>query len=150
MDIIDIIEKKKLGYRLSEEEIKYFVDGYTNGKIETYKMSSLLMAIRINGMDKQETFDLVDAMLNSGDKLDLSELGFTCDKHSTGGVGDKTSLVLVPLLASIGINVSKMSGRGLAHTGGTIDKLESINGIKLEVSNEQFIKQVKDLSLIHI
>ena len=127
MNIVEIINKKRLGNTLSLEEIRYAVEEYVNKNIEDYQMSSLLMAICLNGMSEQEIFDLTDVMLNSGDKVDLSLLnGIKVDKHSTGGVGDKTTLILLPLVASCGVTAPKMSGRGLGFTGGTIDKLESI------------------------
>ena len=127
MNIIDIIVKKKNKEILTKEEIEYAINGYLKGEIKDYQMSSLLMAIVLNGMNFDETFYLTDVMLNSGEKIDLSSVeGQTVDKHSTGGVGDKTTLILAPLLASLGLKVAKMSGRGLGHTGGTIDKLESM------------------------
>ena len=127
MNIIEIINKKEAKEELSLDEIKYFIDGYINGEIKDYQISSLLMAICINGMTDDEVINLTDVMLNSGDKIDLSSInGIKVDKHSTGGVGDKTTLVLAPLVASTGVVVAKMSGRGLGHTGGTIDKLEAI------------------------
>ena len=147
MNIIDIIVKKKNSFKLTKEEIEYAVNGYLKEEIKDYQMSSLLMAIVINGMDLEETINLTDVMINSGDKLDLSEIGKVVDKHSTGGVGDKTTLVLAPLVASVGVNVAKMSGRGLGHTGGTIDKLESISGFKVSLSREEFIKQIKDIGV---
>lgn len=143
MNIIEIIEKKKNREILTYEEIEYAVMGYVNKEIEDYQMSSLLMAIVLNGMTNQETFDLTDVMLNSGEKIDLSDIeGIIVDKHSTGGVGDKTTLILAPLVASMGIKIAKMSGRGLGHTGGTIDKLESIEGFKVNLTDKEFIEQV--------
>lgn len=143
MDIIAIIEKKKKGQELTRDEIKYWIDGYVNGTILDYQVSALLMAICLNGMTKEETFDLTESMLHSGATMDLSKIdGVKCDKHSTGGVGDKTSLVLCPMVASLGIKVAKMSGRGLGFTGGTLDKLESIPGMKIEVSTKQFFDDV--------
>ena len=148
MSIIDIINKKRLKQELTYEEIKYFVDGYVNDEIKDYQISSLLMAICLNGMTEQEIFDLTDVMLHSGDIIDLSKIdGIVVDKHSTGGVGDKVTLVLAPLLASFGIKIAKMSGRGLGHTGGTIDKLESIPGFNVKISEEQFINQVNDIGI---
>ena len=147
MTIIDIITKKKNKEELSYEEIKYAVDGFLNGTVKDYQMSSLLMAITINGMSKQETFDLTEIMLNSGDIIDLSELETVVDKHSTGGVGDKTTLILAPLVASCGVNVAKMSGRGLGFTGGTIDKLESISGFNTSIDINRFIEQVKKIKV---
>ena len=144
MTIIDIINKKRLKKELTREEITFAVNGYVNGDIKDYQMSSLLMAIVLNGMTDRETIDLTDIMINSGDVLDLSKIdGIIVDKHSTGGVGDKETLVLGPLLASLGIKIAKMSGRGLGHTGGTIDKLESIKGFNTKLSEEEFIDQVK-------
>ncbi len=148
MNIIDIINKKEDDKELTNEEIKYVIDNYVNGNIEDYQMSSLLMTICINGMSFEETYNLTTAMLNSGDKIDLSSInGIKVDKHSTGGVGDKTTLVVGPLVASCGVPVAKMSGRGLGFTGGTIDKLESITGFKTSISNEDFIKQVNDIKI---
>lgn len=148
MDIIKIITKKKNKEELSYEEIKYAVDSYVEGKIEDYQMSSLLMAIVINGMNERETTDLTKVMIDSGDKLDLSYLGDTVvDKHSTGGVGDKTTLILAPLVASTGVVVAKMSGRGLGHTGGTIDKLESIEGFNVKLEEEEFKNQIKKIKV---
>lgn len=146
MNIIDIIVKKKNKKVLTYEEIKFAVDNYVNGNIKDYQMSSLLMAIVINGMTEEETINLTKVMIDSGDKIDLSKInGTIVDKHSTGGVGDKTTLVLAPLVSSIGVKVAKMSGRGLGHTGGTIDKLESIEGFKVSLTNEEFINQVNDI-----
>lgn len=144
MRMIDLIEKKRDGYKLSQEEINFIIEGYTKGEIPDYQVSAFLMAVYCKGMDDEESTNLALAMLESGDKLDLSEIeGVKVDKHSTGGVGDKTSLVLAPLVASFGCNFAKMSGRGLGHTGGTLDKLESIEGFNIAVSPEDFIKQVK-------
>ena len=146
MTIVEIINKKKNKKELTKKEIYYFVEGYCNGSIKDYQASSLLMAIRLNGMSEKETFNLTKAIIDSGKMFDLSNIeGIKVDKHSTGGVGDKTSLVLVPLLASLGFKVAKMSGRGLGHTGGTIDKLDSISGFKTEVSETDFVKQVNDV-----
>lgn len=146
MNIIDIINKKRLKNVLSFEELKFVVDGFLNGTVLDSQMSSLLMAIVINGMTDQETFDLTDIMLNSGNTIDLSNInGIKVDKHSTGGVGDKTSLILVPLVASCGVKVAKMSGRSLGHTGGTIDKLESIDGFNVNLTRENFINQVNNI-----
>lgn len=148
MNIIDIINKKRLNGELTREEIQFFVKGYVNNEIEDYQMSALLMAITINGMTDRETIDLTDMMLNSGDIIDLSKIeGIIVDKHSTGGVGDKVTLVLGPLLASLGIKIAKMSGKGLGHTGGTIDKLESIDGFNTNISKEKFIKQVNKINI---
>ena len=148
MRIVDIIEKKRDGFKLTKDEIEFVINGYTNGIIPDYQISPLLMAIYLNGADDEESTNLALAMLNSGDQMDLSMIdGVKVDKHSTGGVGDKTSLVLAPLVASFGVNFAKMSGRGLGHTGGTLDKLESIEGFNISVSPEDFIKQVKKINL---
>lgn len=149
MNIIDIIEKKKKGLTLSGEEIRYFIDGMMDGTIKDYQTSSLLMAICLRGMDARETSDLTMAMRDSGDVLDLKEIGKkVVDKHSTGGVGDKTTLVVGPIMASLGVPVAKMSGRGLGITGGTIDKLDSIPGFSSDVSDEDFIRQVKEIGIV--
>lgn len=151
MNIIDIIAKKRDGKELNTAEIKYFIEEYTANKIEDYQAAALVMAIYINGMNHRETKDLAMAMATSGDILNLSELGDNVvDKHSTGGVGDKVTIILAPLIASLGIPVAKMSGRGLGFTGGTADKLEAIPGYKTEIGEEEFIKNVKkiDISLI--
>lgn len=148
MNIKDIIIKKKDKKELSHDEIKYVIDNYMNDNIKDYQMSSLLMAILLNGMSFDETFYLTNEMLNSGDRIDLSKIdGIKLDKHSTGGVGDKTSFVVLPLVAASGIKIAKMSGRGLGYTGGTIDKLESIPGFNINLSEEDFIKQVNDINL---
>ena len=147
MNIIDIINKKRNGNELTKEEIQFFIDGAVNKTIEDYQISSLLMAITIQGMSDEETINLTDSMLNSGDKIDLSSLDMVVDKHSTGGVGDKTTLIVAPLVASVGVNVAKMSGRGLGHTGGTIDKLESIQGFNTSMSLRKFINQVKKINI---
>ncbi len=148
MRIYDIIEKKRDGEALTKAEIEFFVNEYTAGKIEDYQASALLMAIFINGMTEEETVDLTMAMASSGDVLDLSTInGITADKHSTGGVGDKTSLVVAPICASLGIKMAKMSGRGLGHTGGTIDKLESIKGYNVSMNTDDFFKQVNDIGI---
>lgn len=148
MDILALIEKKKKGIALNEQEIKDWILAYINDEIYDYQVSSLLMAICLKGMTLDETAILCREMKNSGESIDLSSLNtFVVDKHSTGGVGDKTSLVLAPLAAACGVCIAKMSGRGLGHTGGTIDKLESIEGFQVEQSMEAFIKQVKDIGL---
>lgn len=147
MNIIDIIEKKKNNISLNEEEIAFFIDGICDGSIKDYQASALLMAICINGMSEEETAILTDKMAHSGDTLDLSALSPTADKHSTGGVGDKTSLIVAPIVASLGVNIAKMSGRGLGHTGGTIDKLESIPGFRTELSEVEFFKQVEEIGI---
>lgn len=146
MNIIDIINRKRKGEILTFEEIEFAINGFLNNEVLDSQMSSLLMAMVINGMSDQETFDMTDIMLNSGDVVDLSSIdGIKVDKHSTGGVGDKTSLIVVPLVASCGVKVAKMSGRGLGHTGGTIDKLESIDGFNVNLSEDAFIKQVNEI-----
>lgn len=143
MRAVDIINKKKYGGKLTVEEIDFMVLGYTNGQVPDYQMSALLMAIYFKGMDSEEIAQLTDAFVRSGETVDLSKIhGIKVDKHSTGGVGDKISLVVTPLVASVGIPVAKMSGRGLGHTGGTIDKLESIEGFKIELSPQEFIDNV--------
>lgn len=143
MRMVDLILKKKHGIVLTTEEIDFVVQGYTKGLIPDYQMSALLMAICFKGMDKKEIADMTMSFVNSGDKVDLSEIqGIKVDKHSTGGVGDKVSLIVIPLVACAGVPVAKMSGRGLGHTGGTIDKLESIEGFKIELSREEFISNV--------
>lgn len=148
MNIIEIINKKRNKIELTKEEIEYSINNYLNNNIKDYQMSSLLMAICINGMNDCEIINLTDVMLNSGEILDLSKInGIIVDKHSTGGVGDKVTLVLAPILASLGIKIAKMSGRGLGHTGGTIDKLESIKGFNTSITNEEFIKQVNDINI---
>lgn len=147
MNIIDIITKKRLGQILSDKEIKYVIDNYLNGTIKDYQVSSLLMAILLKGMTNKEIVSLTTHMLNSGEKLDLTSLGTVVDKHSTGGVGDKTTLIIAPIVASCGVPVAKMSGRGLGHTGGTIDKLESIPGFTVSLTTEEFFKQVKDIGI---
>ncbi|MDP4179309.1 MAG: thymidine phosphorylase, partial [Bacillota bacterium] len=143
MRMYDIITKKRNGYELSTEEIKFFIENYTKGSIPDYQVSALMMAVYFQKMDMRETTDLTMAMVNSGEILDLSKIdGIKVDKHSTGGVGDTTSLVLTPMVAAIGVPVAKMSGRGLGHTGGTIDKLESFEGFNVEITEEQFISNV--------
>lgn len=148
MNILEIIEKKRDKKELSKAEIEYFIQKYTSGKISDYQASALIMAIYLNGMTKQETTDLTIAMANSGEKLDLSNLNeIIVDKHSTGGVGDKVSLILLPLVASLGVPVAKMSGRGLGFTGGTVDKLESIPGYKTGIDIHNFVKNVEKIGI---
>lgn len=145
MRMIDIIEKKRDGKSLTKEEIEFFVNGYTHGKVPDYQASSLAMAIFFQDMNDEERAALTMSMVNSGEKIDLSDInGIKVDKHSTGGVGDTTTLVLAPLVAAVGVPVAKMSGRGLGHTGGTIDKLESVKGFNVEISEKDFIKLVND------
>ena len=146
MNIIDIIVKKKNKEELTKEELEFAINGYLNNTVKDYQMSSLLMAIVINGMSLEETINLTDIMINSGETIDLGIDGIV-DKHSTGGVGDKTTLILAPLVASVGVKVAKMSGRGLGHTGGTIDKLESIKGFNVSLSKENFVKQVNEIGV---
>lgn len=148
MRIVDIIEKKKKNEVLTDEEIQFFIDGVTNDTIEDYQTAALLMAIRLNGMTDEETAKLTEAMMNSGDVIDLSEIeGIKSDKHSTGGVGDKTSIALGAIVAACGLKLAKMSGRGLGHTGGTLDKLESIEGFNISLTEEEFKKQVDEIGL---
>ena len=148
MRMYDIILKKRKGLELTKEEIDFFVQGFTKGEIPDYQASALLMAIFFNKMNKKETADLTMAMVNSGDVIDLSSInGVNVDKHSTGGVGDKTSICLTPLVASLGVPVSKMSGRGLGHTGGTIDKLESFDGFSVELTEDEFINNSNKLGI---
>lgn len=148
MDIVDIIVKKENKLELTKEEIDYVVDEYVAGNIDDSRMSSLLTAITINGMTFNETYNLTTSMLESGDTIDLSSIeGLKVDKHSTGGVGDKTTFVSVPLAASLGVKVAKMSGRSLGFTGGTIDKLESIPGFKTILTKEEFVKEVNDINM---
>ncbi|WP_282138851.1 pyrimidine-nucleoside phosphorylase [Rossellomorea aquimaris] len=143
MRMVDLIEKKREGKELSTEEIKFIVEGYTDGSIPDYQVSALTMAIFFKDMSDRERADLTMAMVESGDQIDLSAIeGIKVDKHSTGGVGDTTTLVLGPLVASVGVPVAKMSGRGLGHTGGTIDKLESVEGFHVEIENDEFIRLV--------
>ena len=147
--ILDIIDKKRLGKELSYKELDYFFNGYLNGDICDYQMSSLLMAICINGMTDEEVFALTKIFIDSGDSLEFSNIpGIKVDKHSTGGIGDKTTLVIAPIVASLGIPVIKMSGRGLGYTGGTIDKLESIKGYNVNLSEKEIVKQVKDIGIV--
>ena len=148
MSMIDTINKKRLGKVLSREELEETFNGYFQGNIPDYQMSSLLMAICLRGMTDEETLDLTDIFIRSGEVLDLSGVdGITVDKHSTGGVGDKTTLIVASIVASLGLKVPKMSGRGLGHTGGTIDKLESIPGFRVDLSVEQFIQQLNTIGV---
>lgn len=148
MRIVEIIEKKRDGHALSSQEIKFWIEGLTNHTVEDYQSSALLMAITLNGMNMEETTALTKAMIASGDTIDLSLIhGLKVDKHSTGGVGDKTSLVISPIVAACGGKVAKMSGRGLGHTGGTLDKLESIPGFDINIENDAFVNQVNDINV---
>ena len=147
MNIIDIIIKKKNKEELTEEEIQYVVNNFVSGEIKDYQMSSLLMAIVINGMTDNEVIFLTKYMMLSGSILDLSNLSNVVDKHSTGGVGDKTTLIISPIVASLDCKVAKMSGRGLGYTGGTIDKLESIPGFNVNLTKEEFIKEIEDIGM---
>ena len=148
MNIKEIIDKKRLGCELSNDEIKYVVESYVDGSIPDYQMTALLMAICTRGMNFNETLTLTDTMLKSGEILDLSSIeGVVADKHSTGGIGDKVTLILAPLLASLGVKVAKMSGRGLGFTGGTIDKLESIPNFNVNLTDKEFINEVNDIGM---
>lgn len=148
MNILEIIEKKRDKKELNKKEIEFFINGYTKGEITDYQAAALIMAIYINGMNAKETAELTIAMSESGDVLDLSKFGKNVvDKHSTGGVGDKVSIVLLPIIASLGIPVAKMSGRGLGHTGGTADKLESIPRYKTDINMDNFIKNVENIGI---
>ena len=148
MRMVDVIIKKRNGLELSEEEIRFFIEGFTSGEIPSYQASSLAMAILFKGMNKKEIGILTDAMLHSGETIDLSSIeGIKVDKHSTGGVGDKTTILLAPMVAACGVPVAKMSGRGLGHTGGTIDKLEAFKGFSVEIPKEKFINNVNEIGL---
>lgn len=148
MRMVDLIIKKRNGEVLSKDEIHFMIDGYVKGNIPDYQISSMLMAIYFRGLNEQEELALTNEMLHSGDVVDLSRIkGVKCDKHSTGGVGDKTSLVVAPLAAACGIKMAKMSGRGLGHTGGTLDKLESIPGFNINLSGDEFFNQVNEIGL---
>lgn len=149
MDILEIIDKKRLKNKLTREELDFAFNGYVKGNIPDYQMSSLLMAITINGMDFEETLSLTDIMLSSGTRLDTSSVkGMQVDKHSTGGVGDKTSLIIGPIMASLGLKMGKLSGRGLGFTGGTIDKLESIPGFRVALSKEEFLYNMNKIGFV--
>ena len=147
MNILDIIEKKRDAKELNKEEIEFVVKGYTDGSIPDYQAAALVMAIYINGMTKEETTNLALAMAYSGDVLDLSDIGEVVDKHSTGGIGDKITLILMPIVAALGVKVAKMSGRGLGATGGTKDKLEAIPGYRTEIGIDEFIENVKKIGI---
>ena len=147
--ITDIINKKRLGETLTKEELEFIFNGYLKKKVKDYQMSALLMAICINGMSDEEIFNLTDIFIKSGDILDFSDIkGIKVDKHSTGGVGDKTTMVIAPIVASLGVPVIKMSGRGLGHTGGTIDKLESIPGFRTDLTDNQVKEEVKQIGMV--
>lgn len=148
MRAVDLIQKKRDGLELSTQEIEWLISGYANGSIPDYQMSAFAMAVYFKGMSTRETKDLTMCMVATGDQIDLSAIpGVKTDKHSTGGVGDKVTLILAPLVASFGVPVAKMSGRGLGHTGGTLDKLETIKGYQIDRSQDEFIKQVQDIGL---
>ena len=147
MNILEIIAKKRDKKELSKEEIEYFIENYTNSNIADYQASALIMAIYINGMSKKEITNLTLAMAYSGEVLDLSEFGIVIDKHSTGGIGDKVTLILAPIIASLGIPIAKMSGRGLGYTGGTIDKIESIPGYQTNIDIKTFKENVKKIGV---
>ena len=148
MRAVDIIQKKRDGLELSSQEIEWLIEGYVAGTVPDYQMSAFAMAVYFKGMNTREISDLTMAMVGTGQQFDLSAIsGIKVDKHSTGGVGDKVTLILAPLVASFGVPVAKMSGRGLGHTGGTIDKLESVKGYQVERSQEDFIKQVQDIGV---
>ena len=148
MRMYDIIEKKRDGYELTCEELGFFIEGYCRGVVPDYQAAALLMAIFIRGMNPRETADITQLMANSGDRIDLSQIkGIKVDKHSTGGVGDKTTLVVGPIVAACGIPVAKMSGRGLGHTGGTIDKLESIPGFRTSLNKNELIYNIQEIGI---
>ena len=148
MRMVDLIIKKREGHALTREEIAFWIDGYVNGVIPDYQVSAMNMAILFKGMTEEEVINLTDLMEHSGETLDLSNLrGVKVDKHSTGGVGDKTSLVLGPMVAACGATFAKLSGRGLGHTGGTLDKLESIPGLTIQVNGDRFINQVNKIGI---
>ena len=148
MDFIDIIRKKRDGFELTKEEIEFFAFSAANETVPDYQLSAMLMAIYLNGLNERETLDLTIAMAHSGDMADLSAIdGVKGDKHSTGGVGDKTTLIVAPIAAECGVKIAKMSGRGLGHTGGTVDKLESIPGFKTSLETEEFFAAVNACGL---
>ncbi|HRS31129.1 MAG TPA: thymidine phosphorylase, partial [Bacilli bacterium] len=145
---VDLITKKRDGQKLTKEELAFLINGYVHNEIPDYQISALLMAIYFVGLDFEEMTALTDVMVHSGDMVDLSPIkGVKVDKHSTGGVGDKTSLVVGPICAAGGVKIAKMSGRGLGHTGGTLDKLESIPGYQIELDSQAFFRQVNDIGL---
>ena len=147
--IVDIINKKRLGEELEYKELDYFFNGYLDGNVKAYQMSSLLMAMCINGLTDEEIFCLTKIFVDSGEVLDFSkDIDVLVDKHSTGGIGDKTTLIIAPIVAACGVKMVKMSGRGLGYTGGTIDKLESIPGYNVNLSEKEIIKQVKDIGVV--
>ena len=151
MNILEIISKKRDAKELTKEEIEYFVKEYTANNITDYQAAALIMAIYINGMNDREIIDLTMAMAHSGDVLDLSKFGSNVvDKHSTGGIGDKTTLIISPLVASCQVKVAKMSGRGLGYTGGTIDKLESIPGFNVNLTEKEFIAEINKIFVVSI
>lgn len=148
MNIIEIIDKKAKGEKITQEEINFFVDGYTNNEVKDYQAAALVMAIKINGMEEDEVYYLTKAMVESGDTLDLKDISDEIyDKHSTGGVGDKITIVLIPIMASLGYNVAKMSGRGLGYTGGTADKFSAIPGFDMYISEEYFKESIKKIGV---
>ena len=148
MRMFDIIAKKRDGGVLSREELEFAVMGFVNGQVPDYQMSALLMAIYLKGMTEKETAQLTDVMAHSGDMVDLSSIsGIKADKHSTGGVGDKTTLVIAPIVAACGVKIAKMSGRGLGHTGGTVDKMEAVPGTQTAVDRERFFAQVNEIGI---
>lgn len=148
MRTVDLIQKKRDGQALTTEEINWLVNGYADGTVPDYQMAAFAMAVYFKGMTTEETRDLTMAMVGTGEQIDLSAIdGIKTDKHSTGGVGDKVTLILAPLVSSFGVPVAKMSGRGLGHTGGTLDKLEAIKGYKIDRSQEEFIKQVQEIGV---
>lgn len=148
LNTVDIIRKKRDGGELTDDEIRFFIDGYTKGDIPDYQAAALMMAVYYRGMTRRETVTLTQAMAHSGDTVDLSRYGtLSADKHSTGGVGDKTSLIVAPIVAALGGKMTKMSGRGLGHTGGTVDKLESIPGYRTSLSTEEFLRQIDEVGM---